>query len=810
MNRRHPGRALAALFAAVACLSTHHGLPGAPAPSGDAARRSAAEGLGYAAALQAELARIGQISPEEFARSHAAKAKLLLRIDWDPTTALYWDRFNLDPNKPGQTIRLRGAEEREFRERARDQRRPVPDDKPVTVPLAGGPDFRLDPNELALFKRNGFVVSERLGAPSCTEMFYRIYKRDLPVFVTTDAVLHAWHRSFDAILEEVETTMLMPALAEVLDAMAGKVREAGNDYGKGLFTDSLADADFFLAVARSLLKGKQVPDALGQRDRVAKTLAACARLGLEKLDLFGVPRDVDFSQFKPRGHYEKSQALRRYFQAMIWCGRIDLRVAGEGGLATRRQLAGAIVLHDLLRRSGQFGRWQQFDSMLRTFAGSADSMTFAQLGAVLAAAGIRSPAGVKDDAALDALQRQILAGKVGAQEIRGDVFTVDPFNSERFVLPRSFTFLGQRFAIDSWVLSEVVFDSVLWDRKKVMRRVPSALDVAFAALGNDHAVGILRERMTDAAGRKFRDGLNYQHNLAAARAVVDRQTEEAWSDNLYSGWLACLRELSRPTAEAKYPQAMRTPAWSMKSLSTQLASWAQLRHDTGLYVKQSYGAGFMCHYPAGFVEPVPHFWARLGRMAAQAAKLIEQTPYPDRKVQQKQAGFLRRFAATTATLRAIAEKELAQQELTREETKFLQDVIETTHVKFGSGRRRAYAGWYPGLFYAGADDSEKWDALVADVHTNPPAPDVGDPGCVLHMGVGAIDLLVVAVDNGKDRMVYAGPVLSCYEIEMPGVSRKTDAEWKKDLREGRAPPRPAWTRGYLVPGTNKEMKGYRD
>jgi hypothetical protein len=76
--------------------------------------------------------------------------------------------------------------------------------------------------------------------------------------------------------------------------------------------------------------------------------------------------------------------------------------------------------------------------------------------------------------------------------------------------------------------------------------------------------------------------------------------------------------------------------------------------------------------------------------------------------------------------------------------------------------------------------------------------------------VGAIDLLIVAIDSRKDRMVYAGPPPSHYEFETPALSRKTDAEWKKGLREGRAPPRPVWTRGYLVPGTNKEIKAYRN
>jgi hypothetical protein len=98
---------------------------------------------------------------------------------------------------------------------------------------------------------------------------------------------------------------------------------------------------------------------------------------------------------------------------------------------------------------------------------------------------------------------------------------------------------------------------------------------------------------------------------------------------------------------------------------------------------------------------------------------------------------------------------------------------------------------------------------VADVHSNPPAPDWGDPGCVLHQGVGSVDLLIVAIDSGEDRMVYAGPVLSHYEFEMPQVGRKSDSEWKKDLREGRTPPRPTWTGSYLVPGENKEVKGYQ-
>jgi hypothetical protein len=170
--------------------------------------------------------------------------------------------------------------------------------------------------------------------------------------------------------------------------------------------------------------------------------------------------------------------------------------------------------------------------------------------------------------------------------------------------------------------------------------------------------------------------------------------------------------------------------------------------------------------------------------------------------------FLRNFAKTLRTLREIAEKELAQKALSESETKFLEDVIEVVHTRMGSGGTTQWLGWYPQLFYFGPLDALKWDAIVADVHTNPPDKEAGDPGCVLHQGVGSVDLMLMAVDNGKDRMVYAGPVLSHYEFEMPGVSRMSDSEWKAQLQAGKTPPRPEWTRGYLAPGVNPKVKFY--
>lgn len=126
----------------------------------------------------------------------------------------------------------------------------------------------------------------------------------------------------------------------------------------------------------------------------------------------------------------------------------------------------------------------------------------------------------------------------------------------------------------------------------------------------------------------------------------------------------------------------------------------------------------------------------------------------------------------------------------------MRDIIEAEEEYGGS---LECTGWYPSLFYKGRRDSDKWDAIITDVHTNVPMPELGNPGSVLYQSVGNVDMLMIAVDNGEDKMVYVGPVLSHYEFEMPGVSRKSDSKWQQDIENANLPPRPDWTKSYMVP-----------
>ncbi|MBL9135905.1 MAG: DUF3160 domain-containing protein [Verrucomicrobiales bacterium] len=808
-----------------------------------------AEVFGYADSFEAALAQIGQISTTAFAERFASGAEYLPGISWDPTTATFWDAFNADPQV-------------------------VNDGKSWDQPGFRTIDYRLTAPELALFRKNGFVVSERLGraganmwddGASIGNVFYQLWYNDLPVFVTTDAILHAWHRTYQQMLQELEETLLYDGVLKVVNGMMDQLPKTRDLVGTGVLRDSVLDADYFLTVARSLLDaGGKRPSPLGQDDRVAETLADIQRLKLKQVENFlGHCRVVDFSQFQVRGHYTQTPVLGAYFQAMMWLGRIDVPVAGgpfercpgDLRMASPRELGLALVLHSLLEESGAFPKWSMVDRVIESFVGWNDTMSPPQLRGLLAGAGIKSLADISDLATLERIQQTILDGELGVQNIRSDVFFV-PFNdSQPAVLPRSMAVFGQRFVPDSWAFSQTVFDAIRWTENgvavEVQRRVPSALDAAFAVLANNQVAPLIVDRI----GKKnvstmashadqFRDGLPYQHNLAAVRSVLDAQKPEAWERSIAMGWLASLRTLSSPTTSAVYPEAMRTVAWAMRNLNTQLASWTQYRHDTILYAKQSYTSVPMCFYPGGFVEPRPEFWRRLGALADRSAGLLEELQYPDsmpsfpyvtpQVIQSNQVAHLRRFAVTMGTLAVMSEKELARQPFSESEDLFLRNLMQAVGWDpFGSGRTPRFGGWYPGLFYrpirhtdaVPASDPlatwypsrevyfhEKWganaaDLLIADVHTDPPAPLVGDPGSVLHEAVGNAALMMVAIDNGSDRMIYAGPVMTHYELEVIGEPRRlTDTEWKEVLLLYRPPPQPIeglsqppWTKGYLVP-----------
>jgi hypothetical protein len=651
-------------------------------------------------------------------------------------------------------------------------------------------ELQLTPDELARYRRSGVVGFDDGEHVSMAAAYLEIYAHDLPVLITSDSILHALHRSFDNMLAAVEWETLVPLLKALLNtAHAALPVVAGT--ANASFEDSARDVDLYLTVARRLLLGNDpnhpVDAQLGQDAAAEAVLKAVAAERLDaKMSLYGSVREVDCSQFKPRGHYAHSPEMTRYFQAMMWLGRVDLgfTLAPDGTTPDPdRQLRDAALLTALLVDSGQVDRLTQVDRLVKFFVGESDDNGPAGMAAALVAAGVRAPRDLAAPGALDRVRAALAAAKPHGQRIRSQIIPNDPRTGRAAPLPEVFQLFGQRFVIDSFVLSNVVFDSVPAPAPLPPRVMPTGLDV-LAALGNDEAVALLEPDITR---------YHYASELLAARRYVERQPAARWDASIYNVWLSALATLDdRPDARG-FPEAMRGRAWQTKQLTTQLASWAELRHDTILYAKQSYTGHIMCEYPAGYVEPYPAFFSRVARFAELASSQLAD----QRKILPDLAAFLGRFAELTTRLGKLAQKELDGRPFTDDERGFVKDIISVSwHGGGCGGRRPTYTGWYRELIYRGMPDV--WEPVIADVHTDPNSQKV------LEVGTGDAKLAVVAVDNGADRAVYVGPVASFYEFTSP--ERLTDQEWWKQIWNGEAPARPAWTSAFQAPRAHRTIK----
>jgi hypothetical protein len=675
--------------------------------------------------------------------------------------------------------------------------------------------LQLTKDECDLFAKNGFVSIDQKRRHSFASAYYQIYAQDLPVLVTSDSVLHALHRSYDDILLELELTLFAGTIGQVLEDCHQALAEKAPRDTDAAATASYRDVDLYLTVARNLLAGAGSADN-DPKDGWSGELLVMSRLGndeealarlrdvrslkiqvpfqTEPTKIYGGERFIDYSQFKPRGHYTKSTDLKRYFRCLMWLGRVDcgwnvLPTDDTPGVKSdsERELRDAVLLVELLRATRNLKPLQALDDIIGFMVGRSDNLTVFALRDLMQKNKVQTLADVRGAEGVRRLQTALREGKQAQQMIRSQAVLSDPRDPYHKVPPpAAFQLFGQRYILDSFVLSQVVFDSIVFEKRKPKRMMPAGLDV-MAALGNNEAVPLLADEL-----RRW----NYSANLMACREFVGLHEPAFWKANLYNLWLDSFRALHEDmTAHKNFPEAMRTKAWQLKQLQTQLGSWAELRHDTILYAKQSYTAGPFCAYPAGYVEPYPEFYGRLQFFADEAGRLFKAADYSSKDknragqlqgIKTQQVQYFKRMGETMAMLRTLAQKELKAEPFSDQEKAFIKRTVDMRGG--GSGPPR-YDGWYCDLFY-NRGDCAKWDPVIADVHTDP------ESNSCLQVGVGDVNFGVIAIDNEKDRAVHVGPLYSYYEFRHPVADRLTDQQWQQMLSTGKAPARPHWVQAF--------------
>jgi hypothetical protein len=655
--------------------------------------------------------------------------------------------------------------------------------------------YELTAAEKELLARHSFVVTERLQGDSFGKQLLDIYQKDLPVFVSSDAILHAFHSSYDRILKDIELACLIPRLKTLLQTMHEQLPELAARYAADANMQTmLQDVDLYLTMPRKLMDENVQPYFSDNLPMVNALLQDITNLGVTDVVLFSsTPKTIDFSQFKVRGHYvdEYHPELGAYFQAMIWLGRIEIYLIPPKSMDIQqttadmqRQVVDALLLSELIDLAGSYPNYQQIESMLSFFVGEQDNVTLDNLNELKQELHITSANNLLDTLKLTEFQQTLAEKSFAAQKILSQILMNTPCSPDSIVPASAFMLYGQRFVIDSYVTGNVVYDRIRYQNVWVTRMLPSTLDILFS-LGNDAAGQLLQPELEE---------YHYSSNLTALRYLIDSYDPEFWNRSLYNMWLHTIRALNPPLQRQDLPPFAQTAAWWQKNMNSQLSSWTELRHDHLLYAKQSYSGGVVCSYPYGYVDPVPVLFARLKELGNQMAQRLPNFDFNNEYMKSALVNYFQKLALISDTLRVLAQKEIYGIPFNDVEITFLKHMLS---IQSMCGAQ--YLGWYPQLFYenlSAEDGLLKKDFLVADYHTAP-TDEVGNMvGWVAHAGTGPVDMLILTANlPGHGQVAFIGPVSSYYEYTSLNFLRLTDDEWKNTYLAQSL--RPAWTNLYL-------------
>ena len=258
--------------------------------------------------------------------------------------------------------------------------------------------FGFTRGEKEFLKQNYFMVSERLASPDWASAFINIYSNDLPLFLSTDFILSTLHNSYDAILQTIEWEFLEPNLKELLHAMYEQFPIMASSYSDDeRFVEVLSDVDLYISVALSLAEGEDYPPQFGTMVKFKEVMSAVEAEQMTAMTLFteSKTRKIDFSQFTPRGHYNKEIytrdgiiTLENYFKAMMWLGRIDFLMTAPPenpwelnwtADELRRMQLGALLTNELLFSCGKVENLTKHEEIISFMVGPDDNLTPTEL-----------------------------------------------------------------------------------------------------------------------------------------------------------------------------------------------------------------------------------------------------------------------------------------------------------------------------------------------------------------------------------------------------------------------------------------------
>lgn len=596
----------------------------------------------------------------------------------------------------------------------------------------------LTASDIARLREDKLLVTN----PAFYQMFSAYLHPKLPIFVTSDSLLNAFHILYEESilrLEKAQAMRLTRVLRLIWNDLTNAISAVTGD--PGLIARARERAMITIAVARRLIGNDRfsLPVEVERpvASEVQKVIQATAIempswLGEVTAEFGG----LDYSRFKPCGFYTHTPELERFFRASAWLQAIPFHMDRDDELLAAIMIAGGL---------GVGGRDWERAREISNYSSAYEGLLGQQDGPEVCS--------LRNHAMQETLHTSQLAGirerilKYGSRDWPLINDTVRPTNSDRPAL--TLRVLSARRTPDALLFGETTRASP--------GDMPSGLHFA-AFLGSDHASGLLGD-------------LSLMRTIQEARSAFDPDQAD-----FYTQYLACISTLFDAADDAA-PAFFSSTPWKIKNLQTALGGWVQLRHTWALQAKPTTAFGGKEDNRSGFVEPNPEFFGRLAALGQSISVHLHRTraftnadadPF---SLTSPLAPLWRKLESIALRLESLAHKQLRGLPFNDRENAFLECYgSELASIMFSSSSS--------GLL----DVTPR----IADVYSD----SNDDPPKNFHIATARAMPLYVLYPAPKGEVLCRGAVLPYREFVASG--RLSDDDWKELLDSSERPSLPEW------------------
>lgn len=550
----------------------------------------------------------------------------------------------------------------------------------------------------------------------------------IPHYITTDLYLFILHKYFSRFLEKLDENYMYGQLKSILENTSQKLNELSN----ASIQSTIEWAQMYNALALYA-----IGDSLVISPEKYKTIFIDEKKNIDSQSdnpLFIDNEFVSYWELKPRGHYTKSEKLKKYFKGLKWISLNGINLDDE------EQLKGLIVFAQAIKNDEKlYKQYKQYVSVIEKLAGQEDNLSLSDL--------------------INSLSTKNISDALSDKNVALIKKQLDNLNKERikkvfFELTAEDTIKRVYFLSSTYSISGEIFIKLI----SPQRKFPKALDIP-AVFGNKTAQSIIiNEYKDNVAWPKYLPKLN----------ILQKQFKNFNDWNHNYGFKGLQTALASCSEGENYPDFMKTDAYNRKELSTSLASWTHIKHDLILYQEKPFaaeagqGGGPEPPQHYSYVEPNLKFWDS-------ALELVEWLENLS-KNEATYADELQRIKELGTRLRTVAYKEIEGKEITKEEYNQLHYVggtveyillglLETDHLP----------------------ERERSMALIADVYIF--------NNKNLNVAVGHADDIYTIVPIKGEYYIARGAVFSYYEFTGKIYN---DEEWRAKIKRNDIPDRPEW------------------